>query len=289
MTGTVTYDAPTLTAIFTPDAPLAFVAGYTATLTTGVKDLAGNPLAADFAWSFTTQEQHPLLTVSAGSGNPAEFSASADAAGVAVLQLRLAASVEDTVLDSLTVAGSGTGNEAVDIKTVRLYLDSDADGQVDVGERELGSASFTENDGTVTFSGLGITIPVGTSIHLLVAYDLSVFTLAGASTVPASSPGVPPLWALLPAAVTLLGLLLLRLRGRRTGTGTLVSAGVLAVALLAASCVLQPVVDCTYTAVASSQQDIQARGSITGRAATVTGTFPISGPVVTVERLTGGL
>jgi Bacterial Ig-like domain len=43
------------TATFTPDAPLADNTVYTATLTTAVMDLAGNPLAADYIWSFTTE------------------------------------------------------------------------------------------------------------------------------------------------------------------------------------------------------------------------------------------
>ena len=43
-----------VTAIFNPTAALAFNKVYTATITTGAKDLAGNPLASDYTWSFTT-------------------------------------------------------------------------------------------------------------------------------------------------------------------------------------------------------------------------------------------
>ncbi|HEX5031434.1 MAG TPA: Ig-like domain-containing protein [Candidatus Eisenbacteria bacterium] len=42
------------TATFTPSAPLASNTTYTATLETGIEDLAGNNLQADFVWSFTT-------------------------------------------------------------------------------------------------------------------------------------------------------------------------------------------------------------------------------------------
>ena len=42
------------TATFTPSAPLVANTTYTATLTTGVGDAAGNALAADFIWKFTT-------------------------------------------------------------------------------------------------------------------------------------------------------------------------------------------------------------------------------------------
>lgn len=41
------------TATFTPDAPLLRGITYTATITTGVEDLAGNALATDYSWTFT--------------------------------------------------------------------------------------------------------------------------------------------------------------------------------------------------------------------------------------------
>ncbi len=42
------------TAVFNPASDLATGTEYTATLTTGVKDLAANPLTANFGWSFVT-------------------------------------------------------------------------------------------------------------------------------------------------------------------------------------------------------------------------------------------
>jgi hypothetical protein len=42
------------TATFTPSAPLAAATKYTATVTTGAKDLGGASLAVPYAWSFTT-------------------------------------------------------------------------------------------------------------------------------------------------------------------------------------------------------------------------------------------
>lgn len=44
--GTVTYDLANKTAIFAPTVPLAVGTLYTATVTTGAKDLGGNALAA---------------------------------------------------------------------------------------------------------------------------------------------------------------------------------------------------------------------------------------------------
>jgi hypothetical protein len=54
----VTYDAASQTATLNPTAPLAATTTYTATIkggTAGVKDLAGNALAADDSWTFTTR------------------------------------------------------------------------------------------------------------------------------------------------------------------------------------------------------------------------------------------
>src|SRR3989449_434469 len=50
--GTVSYAG--VTATFTPAGALAPLTTYTATVTTGARDLAGNALATDFGWSFTT-------------------------------------------------------------------------------------------------------------------------------------------------------------------------------------------------------------------------------------------
>jgi hypothetical protein len=53
VTGTVTYDASNKSAIFNPSGSLASSSSYTATMTTGAKDLAGNPLVLK-VWTFTT-------------------------------------------------------------------------------------------------------------------------------------------------------------------------------------------------------------------------------------------
>jgi len=52
VTGTVSYG--TNTATFTPYSNLSNATTYTATITTGVKDVAGNNMAANYTWSFTT-------------------------------------------------------------------------------------------------------------------------------------------------------------------------------------------------------------------------------------------
>lgn len=51
--GTVSYDSGTRTATLDPTAALAALSRYTATLSAGITDLAGNPLVP-YSWSFTT-------------------------------------------------------------------------------------------------------------------------------------------------------------------------------------------------------------------------------------------
>ncbi|MDP9491802.1 MAG: Ig-like domain-containing protein, partial [Actinomycetota bacterium] len=69
---TVTFDGLTGVATLTPSAPLAFDSTYTATVKSGaagVKDLAGNPLAADRVWSFITAPPPPPVAVVSAAAN----------------------------------------------------------------------------------------------------------------------------------------------------------------------------------------------------------------------------
>jgi Tol biopolymer transport system component len=66
VTGTVTYDANSNTARFTPASNLNYDTTYTATITTAAEDLAGNPMLADFTWSFTTKSEQK----NSGGGGP---------------------------------------------------------------------------------------------------------------------------------------------------------------------------------------------------------------------------
>src|SRR6185369_1543730 len=52
--GTVSYSAPTHVASFTPTSALAASTTFTATITTGAQDVAGNAMASNVVWTFTT-------------------------------------------------------------------------------------------------------------------------------------------------------------------------------------------------------------------------------------------
>jgi hypothetical protein len=64
--GTVIYSGTTAT--FSPSANLASNTTYTATITTGVKDLAGNAMVNNYVWSFTTLTPPPSLGTAANFG-----------------------------------------------------------------------------------------------------------------------------------------------------------------------------------------------------------------------------
>ena len=62
----MSYDATTNMATLTPQAALQYGATYTVTVkggSGGVTDVAGNALAADVSWSFTTEASPPQVLV----------------------------------------------------------------------------------------------------------------------------------------------------------------------------------------------------------------------------------
>ena len=68
---TVSWNAATSSVVLDPSSPLAYSAAYTATVkggASGVTDVAGNPLAADVTWTFTTQAR--LGATHRGPGGP---------------------------------------------------------------------------------------------------------------------------------------------------------------------------------------------------------------------------
>jgi hypothetical protein len=62
--GTATYDASGKTVSFTLDADLDENTVYTATITRGVEDRAGNQMINDYSWSFTTAQEADIETPS---------------------------------------------------------------------------------------------------------------------------------------------------------------------------------------------------------------------------------
>jgi len=91
--GSVTYNTSTRTATFDPTAPLQYLTSYTATVRgaaggaeggADVKDLAGNAMAADYSWSFTTGPAPGACPCNIWNGNPTPAGADADPSAVEV-------------------------------------------------------------------------------------------------------------------------------------------------------------------------------------------------------------
>jgi hypothetical protein len=97
--GTVTYVG--LIAIFTPTSNLAINTVYTATITTGAKDLADIALAADYTWTFTTGATADNTAPTVTSTNPADL-----ATGVA-LNKKVSATFSES-MDPATIVSSAT-------------------------------------------------------------------------------------------------------------------------------------------------------------------------------------
>ena len=69
--GSVTYDAASKSAIFTPTANLAASTQYTATITSAAKSLTGIAVGANFVWSFTTGATANAIVPTITATNPA--------------------------------------------------------------------------------------------------------------------------------------------------------------------------------------------------------------------------
>jgi len=95
--GTVSYSGTI--AAFTPTANLSPSTTYTATITTGAKDLSGNALAANYVWSFTTGAAAVIVPPIVTSTDP-----TSDATAV-VLSKKVSATFSDA-MDPLTITAA---------------------------------------------------------------------------------------------------------------------------------------------------------------------------------------
>lgn len=102
--GTVAISNGDATATFTPNAPLDSAASYTATVTTQAHDAAGNALASNYVWSFTTQAASDTTAPTVSATSPADA-----ATGVA-----LSATVSATFSEAMDPATLTSGTFTVE-------------------------------------------------------------------------------------------------------------------------------------------------------------------------------
>jgi len=143
VTGTVSYNAATNTATFTPSAPLAQSTSYTATITTGARDTFGNALASNFAWTFTTIDTTPPTVTAVSPTN--------GATGVAVttaVNITFSKSMDPTTINTTTITLKNTNTSAAAAGAVTYNS----------GTRV---ATFTPNASLVNGTGYTVTVTTG--------------------------------------------------------------------------------------------------------------------------------
>jgi hypothetical protein len=111
VTGTITHDLTDTIFTFTPTGPLAINTLFTATLTTGVRDLFGNSLASDSVWSFTTAANgcNPPPTVVAIT----PFNSASGVCPNAIVTATFSEAMDQSSIDDTTFALTGPGSAMV--------------------------------------------------------------------------------------------------------------------------------------------------------------------------------
>jgi hypothetical protein len=114
--GAVTYDAGTRTATFTPSGPFVLMTRYIATITTGVKDVAGNSLSANYTWSFTSRDGiwgTAALIETDNAGDATESKIAMDSSGNAIAVWGQSDGIRYNIWANRYMPGTGWGTAAL--------------------------------------------------------------------------------------------------------------------------------------------------------------------------------
>ncbi|MBI5778896.1 MAG: Ig-like domain-containing protein [Planctomycetes bacterium] len=132
-------------ATFTPSAALADLTVYTATITTGVTDSAGNALAVDYTWSFTTGQawRTPVLVETDNAGDAGGPQIAVDANGNALAVWRRDGTTAN-IWANRYVSGTGWAT-AGPIETGTVYANSP---QIAVDASGNAFVVWEQSDGT---------------------------------------------------------------------------------------------------------------------------------------------
>jgi hypothetical protein len=97
------------------------------------------------------------------------------ASAVTVIQLALSAGSMDGVnVTRLRFTSTGSGSENSEVINVMLFEDADGNGEVNAGETQLGTGTYSSDNGMLTISGIsGLSVAAGTTKHLVLAYDFA--------------------------------------------------------------------------------------------------------------------
>jgi len=166
VTGTVTYAG--ISATFTPTATLATDTLYMATITTGARDPAGAPLAANFVWTFTTVAPPAVIsTVPVNGGAAASvnatisatFSKAMNPATITATTFTLAGPGATSVGGTVSYTGSAaTFTPAAVLSTSTLYTATITTGAQDLAGHAL-AANYVWTFTTAAPASVVSTVP----------------------------------------------------------------------------------------------------------------------------------
>jgi hypothetical protein len=112
------------------------------------------------------------VVVALGGSTPSSHTVSVGSTNVPMIEFTLTPSSAQTV-NSVTIAANGSGNEQVDVTAVKLYIDKNANGQVDAGDTAIASSTFAVNNGTVIMN-VNPAYSISAPTNLLVTYDFNI-------------------------------------------------------------------------------------------------------------------
>ncbi len=92
-----------------------------------------------------------------------------------MLSLKVSASLTEAVFwTSITLQAAGSGNDALDIQSVELYLDANANGVLDPGDVLLGSGAYPVDNGMLAIGvAPPVLIPAGGNVAALIVYNMN--------------------------------------------------------------------------------------------------------------------
>ncbi|MCK6550923.1 hypothetical protein L6R52_34110, partial [Myxococcota bacterium] len=172
------------------------LAGATSVVATG---FGGRAVAAEgLPLTSATLRAGGTLEVSLGAASPLARIVQRGSTDAVAMQLRFVASTDAATVTQLVVHGTGTVHDARGTSGLAAWLDANANGRVDGGEAQLGTATFAADDGAAVFA-LALSVQPGPAVHVLVTtsftgtpvggetLELTVEPTAGVSVTSASS------------------------------------------------------------------------------------------------------
>jgi Ice-binding-like/Bacterial Ig-like domain len=184
ISGSVTYAASTAT--FTPAASLAGSSLYTATITTGAKDSTGDPLAANFVFTFTTAPPPTVTSVVPANG----------ATGVPLNQQISATFSTPMAASTITAPGTFTIAAATGGAVVSGTVTYDAATSTVTFSPTAALSASTQYAATITTAAQNVQ---GSAMAANFVWNFTTGAPTVISTLPASGAGAVPINALVSA------------------------------------------------------------------------------------------